>query len=280
MKYLGPIGMFAFVTAACGSGTEVPGPADDVSETSRDVIGGTVPAPGARPWQVQISVSGMHHCGGSLVALDWVLTAGHCVEGRSPSDFRLVLGEHDRSVAEGVEQTRFADRIEMHPDYVWSGGVPHNDVALLHLTEPATPNTRVKLIRPAVSNDGASQTASISGWGYTFPSSGPSTLLMEAPLPIATNAACNAAPNLIRDLFTDELCAGYLNGQSGGCHTDSGGPLAVQRAWGTWEQVGVVSWGQGGACGTYTVFARTTAHVRWLRRYVVDPAALVALDLL
>src|SRR5262245_41064052 len=98
--------MVGVALAACAT--------DDVESVSVDteeVIGGVASAPGARPWQAQLRVPGYsHYCGGSLVSPRWVLTAGHCVDGRSPGDFTVTLGEHTLSTSDGWEQARTVDR--------------------------------------------------------------------------------------------------------------------------------------------------------------------------
>jgi hypothetical protein len=259
---------FAIVVAMAGAplvgcATE---DAEDVSVESEEVIGGADATPGARPWQAQLSIPGFSHwCGGSLVAPGWVLTAGHCVDGRTAGDFTVVMGEHNRTSNEGWEQTRTVTRIVRHPGFTSDLA---NDVALLRLSSPVTLNARVSTIALATGDDGAGWNAVVSGWGNTAPGSGASNVLQEASLPLRTNATCNAAPLLFRDLFASEVCAGFLAGDRGGCHGDSGGPLAVQRAGGNWDLVGVVSWGRGGTCNTFTVFARVSSHRAWILRTV------------
>jgi secreted trypsin-like serine protease len=266
------VGATVLLALACSAESSHEG-RDLLATESAEVIGGSPAAVGAWPWQAEIRVGGSHYCGGSLLSPDWVLTAAHCLSGVALTSFSVVLGEHHLTTSDGAEQTRTVRSAVMHPAY--GGASPgHNDVGLLRLSSPVVQTDRIRTIRPAVAGDGNGQNSVISGWGNTAPGSGTSPVLMQATLPIQTNASCNAAPNLVRDLFTDELCAGFLNGTSGGCHGDSGGPLTVERSSVRREVVGVVSWGQGFQCGTYTVFARVTSHASWIRSYVFDDATL------
>jgi secreted trypsin-like serine protease len=283
MTYLRNAAVFALAAGACGC-SDVPTTSDTIDEQSSDVYGGSHSAPGARPWQAQLRVGGLHHCGGSLIAPDWVLTAAHCVEGLTAGAIAVRLGEHDRFVTDGFEQTRGVQApIVVRADYHRVANAPVNDVALLHLTSPVTLNERVQLIRPAFTNDGPGQTAIVSGWGDS--EDRPQTaVLREASLPIVAESACNGSSDLPRDLLPGELCAGYDPFQAGSCHGDSGGPLAVHRGGNSWELVGVVSWGQPTFCSTYSVFAKVTSYADWIRQHVdiplLEPAVMLALGLL
>jgi len=42
------------------------------------IVGGEVSAPGRSPWQARLEVLGFHHCGGTLINDQWVVSAAHC----------------------------------------------------------------------------------------------------------------------------------------------------------------------------------------------------------
>ncbi|MFP4096012.1 MAG: trypsin-like serine protease [Cyclobacteriaceae bacterium] len=44
------------------------------------IIGGTDTNISAVPWQVLLEVNGVDHCGGTIIAPNWILTACHCLE--------------------------------------------------------------------------------------------------------------------------------------------------------------------------------------------------------
>jgi hypothetical protein len=233
----------------------------DLAKSGQEVIGGAEATSSQFPWQVRITVDGQHQCGGSLIRPTWVLTAGHCVEGLSMARLRVILGDHLIEHTESTEQVLMPSRFIMHPNFRYVNGAPVDDVALIELTAPATLNSAVQTI--ALQRGVASHSFhTVSGWGWTQGWGSRSNALMHASIPVVDNANCNGAP-LARDLFANELCAGYFDGSRGGCHGDSGGPLVTQGS-GLIEQVGVVSWGQGGSCGTYTVFARVSSFVPWI----------------
>ncbi|RWR99978.1 peptidase S1 and S6 chymotrypsin/Hap-like protein, partial [Dinothrombium tinctorium] len=43
------------------------------------IVGGNRARIGDYPWQVFILRNGQLHCGGSIIASNWVLTAAHCL---------------------------------------------------------------------------------------------------------------------------------------------------------------------------------------------------------
>src|SRR5689334_19695112 len=97
------------------------------------------------PWQVQIysNFKGWtpaelkkwqpweraHHCGGSLIADNWVLTAAHCVtQEQVDKDYRVRLGTEN--ISDGTGITYRIDRIVQHPQY--DPGLHLNDIELVH----------------------------------------------------------------------------------------------------------------------------------------------------
>merc|ERR1711913_223549 len=62
------------------------------------IVGGTEAYPGEFPHQIALlrgGVGGSLMCGGSLVAADRVITAGHCCDGQSASRLGVRVGSHN-----------------------------------------------------------------------------------------------------------------------------------------------------------------------------------------
>jgi secreted trypsin-like serine protease len=262
-----------------------PGDDQDVATTTSAVIGGSPALPGQFPWQARVFITWPDHtntCGGALINPNWVLTAAHCVNEQQmgqnmqvdPNAIFIYLGEYDTSSTDGFEQPRFVSEVHTNPSLDLSLSPPHNDVALLKLLTPATINSRVRTISLATSGDGAG-TGVVTGWGSTDafdPNQQNPPILQKASLPIQATSTCNNAPALIRDLFSDEICAGAANGNPGACHGDSGGPFAIRRFSGAYQLIGVTSWG-GLNCETYTVFSRVSSAVNWIQACMAQPTS-------
>ncbi|CAC5419326.1 TMPRSS15 [Mytilus coruscus] len=260
------------------------------------IIGGTLAYKGQWPWVVAVRKGNTFICGGTLISDRWVITAGHCVESvlSVPHMVSIVTGTPMKDGRDG-NVVRVSEII-INPDYNF---IYKADIAVLLLQMPVLfddyikpiclPNTLQYLPR-----DSPCYTA---GWGLTDPkglyilfkvSSDTYTLaarininsemiqdsklkklpndLMYAKAFMWTNSKCSLAYS--SEINDSMICAGILVGKGGDtCQGDSGGPLMCKNNHGTWQLVGVTSWG-GGICGKSTlpgVYTRVTKYNTWIK---------------
>eukprot|EP00058_Branchiostoma_floridae_P013288 XP_002598776.1 hypothetical protein BRAFLDRAFT_74546 [Branchiostoma floridae] len=133
------------------------------------IVGGSEAEAHSWPWQGSLQSGDFHFCGCTLISELDCLTAAHCVDGKSPRSFSVVLGEHHLR-REGPEVTARVARIIQHPGYSrsYAAGIP-NDIALLKFTSPVTFSQRihpVALATPGMDFVG-NNNCWITGWGLT-----------------------------------------------------------------------------------------------------------------
>jgi secreted trypsin-like serine protease len=194
---------------------------------------------------------GYQFCGGALVTATKVVTAAHCMSGRSTSNTRVVWDREDKYSSDGTIST--VSRIWIHPNYTSS--VRGADVSVVTLGT-SFPGPYVPIATPYDTALYAPNTpTTILGWGATSAGGNSSRYLLKGTVPITSDAACRAAYGNAY-IPSAMVCAGYQNGGIDTCQGDSGGPLISGG-----KLIGDTSWGRGCALAGYPgVYGRIASY--------------------
>ncbi len=96
-----------------------------------NIVGGSVVNISLVPWQILLEVNGIDNCGGTIIAPNWILTAAHCVNGRTANQLKVYAGITLRS-QKNTGQIRSVTQIIIHPGF--NAATNDNDIALLSST--------------------------------------------------------------------------------------------------------------------------------------------------
>ncbi len=219
----------------------------------RAIVGGA-PAE-ASDWPDAVAIDGLGGflCTGTLIAPDWVLTAGHCVSGALAVTVGALESEGSPKVA--------IDSAISYPDFLRT-----YDVGLLHLAQPSDAPLR-PWVRDCLTSSLLDETpATAAGYGATV--SGASEwnpVLYEVDLPIVDADCADVSRGCQPFVLPDgELIAGGDGLDT--CSGDSGGPLVMDLD-GVSHLVGVTSRAAlpaDVACGDGGIFVRVDAIVDWI----------------
>nr|XP_060639177.1 serine protease 27-like [Anolis sagrei ordinatus] len=245
------------------------------------VVGGKDSQDGEWPWQVSIKLNGEHHCGGSLISDQWVVTASHCFKlVDSPSNFTVLLGALKLLSPGPYSTTTGVRNIVTNPEYE-AGGMRSGDIALVQLDRPVEFSSHITpiCVPDANVNFQPGLKCWVTGWGDVQERGRhlTSDILQKLEVPIISTNNCNALYNQgsreledTKDIKRDMICAGFAAGRRDACQGDSGGPLACQLG-DCWLLAGVVSWGEGCAQKNRPgVYARVTFYQSWIHSVIPE----------
>ncbi|XP_061189646.1 uncharacterized protein LOC133197565 [Saccostrea echinata] len=230
------------------------------------ILGGSQSYRGQWPWTVALMIGNSFLCGGTLVADQWVVTAGHCVESVSKKSYLVSAQIGSVSLSQSGDTSRRIMEVIRHPEHDF---IYNADIALLHLQRKVEMNNYIR--KACVPQQSQHLTSGlicyISGWGVTRIEDYYTTVLPDmlhhAKIKLWSNSKCKLAYSAkVKDSM---FCAGYDYGGIDSCKGDSGGPL-VCKIRNHWMLVGVTTWGES-PCGQLHkpgVYTRVDSFTEWI----------------
>merc|ERR1711955_96810 len=196
--------------------------------TGSRIINGVNAGHGEFPWQISLRFGRYGHiCGGTLIGNQWVLCAAHCFgQTKNPSAYTVRIGEWKLRANDGTEKDHKVAELHVHNRYNM-GKQFNNDIALMKLATPVDFNT---------------------------PYAGP------ACLP-ATAQDYRGSQDCI---LPDHVVGFGEPSKWSACMGDSGGPLVCRNNFGSFDVIGVVSFGPGTCSGKPGVFTEVSQYRDWL----------------
>ncbi len=245
---LAPLGLFVLL-ASCTPSTDLDSEEtfEDAEDSRSEIVNGTptsdYPATG-----VMIN-GGQSWCTGTVISPRKVLTAAHCVENQSPSQFTFAFGPDAYQPQDEIQVIAMTT----HPQ--WDSQQLANDIAILTLASDA--GVAPIPLNPSMDSSWIGTDLLLVGYGV---SNGP-------------NQTGGGVKRMV-DVSVSQLTATTLryettNGKSA-CNGDSGGPAFLVQG-GALTLVGVTSYGDQN-CQQYGVYTRVDAFLDFIEAEIAaDP---------
>lgn len=218
---------------------------------------------------MSIEVYGRHNCGGSIISNYEILTAGHCIAGRTnPDSYKIRVGT---DVKEKLGVLHEVEYLKLHENYSASARIPGSDVGIIRVKRPFEFNSKCQKIELVKLGEKvkAGAISVTSGWGLTEKGVAPEHLKSVA-MPAYDQPLCNKVYPAVATVFPGGvpesfICAGIFGVENkSGCYGDSGSPMTIGG-----RQAGIVSWGpQCGSPKYPSVYTDVAYYHDWISKNI------------
>ncbi|KAK2832950.1 hypothetical protein Q5P01_016839 [Channa striata] len=184
------------------------------------ILGGNSVTAGMWPWMASLQVNGSHVCGGTLVAVDAVLSNANCFSSSPvPSQWTVVLGRLNQNGANPNE-------VRLNVINITLSNLTGPNVAVLRLASQPPLNN---YIQPICLDNGQTFTVGSTCWaaGWSSGRGGVEQVLQEFQ---TTVVDCGNTSS------SNSICTGFISLDQG----DSGGPMMCKLG-GSWFQAAVLT---------------------------------------
>ncbi|KAG1689899.1 Coagulation factor IX [Nymphon striatum] len=239
------------------------------------IVNGFASKKGAHPWMAMLYTSSLGvYCGGSLINVQWIVTAAHCFTRHEIpwSSITIKLGKIDKSIREESEQVFEVEEVILHLQF--DPGTFDNDIALIKLKTPATFTNFILPICLGTASfqenkffSRGPQMGIASGWGSKWHKGPTARFLLEVVLPIKERYTCKIST---RHSFTSNMfCAGFAEAGAGDtCKGDSGGPFVMSNNE-QWYLIGITSWGEKcSEADKYGYYTKVSNYITWIHSII------------
>ncbi|XP_067630450.1 seminase-like [Eurosta solidaginis] len=186
------------------------------------IINGTSADIKDSPYMVSFHYNGKYYCAGSLITLQIVITAAHCLQPYTQKFITVVAGRTD---IRETGQSRNVHAIFVPRSFRLS--TRDMDIGAIKVLKPFIPGPKVGTIQLCKTKLKPGMQMQIFGWGATdLNIMKPVNVLQTSSVPIAKTKDCAALYKPRGTLLTNTMiCAGC--GGSDACEGDSGAPGVV-----------------------------------------------------
>ncbi|XP_023163706.2 chymotrypsin-2 [Drosophila hydei] len=228
--------------------------------TRERIVGGEDAPDGMAPYQIslQSATSGQHSCGGAIIEERWILTAAHCIHGKTPEAFRVLTGTQD--LKHNVSRYYYVDTILEHCDY--EPRKYRNDIALLHLNESIVFDNATQPVQLEHEPLQPGDWLLLTGWGTLSLGGEVPAKLQRLEVEYVPFEECREAHGNSSNVDIGHVCT-YNDKGRGACHGDSGGPLVHNG-----KLVALVNWGMPCAKGKPDASASIAYYHDFIRTHL------------